>query len=259
MIRVMRHDPHIGWVLLLTLLAFLIRVTSIWANLPDVPNPDAFKLIWPPLRMAYGNWRATGGYPPLYIYILLLEYGAAYGLGSLAGSYSGTLDFAAKMIADPTPLYLMGRTTSVLLGTATVPLLYAVGRRLYDGHVGVLAAAFLTVDTVHVYASQVVKNDVLMVFLLLLSFWFACGVLQRGQIRDYALAGLLVGLATAAKYNAVLGILPITAAHILRFREQGRGWPQTLLARPLWLVGLCTLGGFLLGYPHFLLDPAPGN
>lgn len=252
--RPLFRDPYLPWALLLALLALSLRVCSIAANLPDVPNPDEYMLIWPPLRMAYGTWTATGGYPPLYAYLLLVEYGVFYGLGALAGQFGGPMDFARQMLSDPTPLYLMGRTTSVLLGTATVLWLYAVGRRLYDGRVGLLAAAFLAFDTVHVYASQVVKNDVLMVFLLVGSFWFAVGILEQGRKRDYALAGLLAGLATAAKYNGVLAVLPIIAAHILQSRARHVPLRKSLLAIPFWLAGLCTAGGFLLGYPHFLLN-----
>jgi hypothetical protein len=235
--------------------AFAVRVCSIWSNLPLVPNPDEYLIVWPPLRMAYGTWYASGGYPPLYMYIMLVEYGVFYVLGALAGRFAEPMDFARQMIADPTLLYLMGRATSVLLGTATVLALYAVGRRLYDGRVALLAAAFLTFDTVHVYASQVMKNDVLMVFLLILSFWFVCGILQEGRTRHYVLAGLLAGIATAAKYNGAIAVLPIVGAHLLRSRARGTNLVQTFLARPLWLAGLCTVGGFLLGYPTFLLDP----
>jgi dolichyl-phosphate-mannose--protein O-mannosyl transferase len=153
MIRSIRRDPGLRWVLLLALLAFAIRVCSIWSNLPDVPNPDEFKTIWPPLRMAYGNWQASGGYPPFYMYILLVEYAAIYAVGTLFGHFAGTTDFARTMIANPTPLYLMGRATSVLLGSATVLVLYAIGRRLFDRRVGLLAAAFLTFDTVHICPS----------------------------------------------------------------------------------------------------------
>lgn len=256
MILHVQTDRYTRWALLLAVVAFLLRLTSIWSNLPDVPNPDAFKIVWPPLRMAYGTWYAGGGYPPLYMYLLLVEYAGLFGLGTLVGVYSGTMDFAVQVIADPTPLYLLGRTTSVLLGTGTVLALYAVGRRLYDGRVGLAAAAFLTFDTVHLYASQVVKNDVLMVFLLVLSFWFACGILQEGRTRHYLLAGLLLGLAAAAKYNAVVAALVIVLAHVLRSRAAGTSLLKAFFAWPLWLAGLCTVVGFLLGYPHFLLDPA---
>jgi 4-amino-4-deoxy-L-arabinose transferase-like glycosyltransferase len=251
----LRRDPYLRWALLLALVALVIRACSIWSNLPDVPNPDEFITIWPPLRMAYGTWYATGGYPPLYAYLMLAEYGAFFVLGTLVGQFHGTMDFARQVLTDPTPLYLLGRTTSVLLGTATVVALYAVGRRLYDGRVGLLAAAFLTVDTVHVYASQVVKADVLMVFLVVLSAWFAAGILREGRTRQYVLAGLLAGLAIAAKYNAAIAILPIVAAHLLRCREEKATLWQALRPSLLWLAGLGTIAGFLLGYPHFILDP----
>jgi len=241
--------------MLFLVIAFALRLCSIWANLPSVSNPDEFKLVWPPLRMAYGTWYAGGGYPPLYMYVLLVQYGVYYGVGALAGQFAGTLDFARRVIADPTPLYLMGRMTSVLLGVATVALMYAVGRRLYNSRVGLLAAAFLTFDTVHVYASQVVKNDVLMVFLLVAALWFACGIMQMGRTRDYAFAGLSVGLATAAKYNALAGALLILSAHLLYSRVGHKTVIRSLTTPRLWLAGLCTLSGFLLGYPHFVFDP----
>lgn len=250
-----RRDPYLRWAALLVLVAFAIRVCSIWANLPDVPNPDEFMFVWPPLRMAYGTWDAVGGYPPLYAYILLVEYGIFYIFGVLLGRFTGPMDFAVQMMTNPVPLYLIGRVTSVLLGSATILVLYAIGRRLYDGRVGLLAAAFLTFDTVHVYASQVVKNDVLMVFLLTLAFWFTCSILREGRRRDYVLTGLLAGLAMAAKYNAAVVTLPILVVHLLYSRRQGKGPLRAFLAWPLWIAGICVVAGFLLGYPHFVLDP----
>jgi hypothetical protein len=95
------------------LVAFAVRVCSIWSNLPLVPNLDEYLIVWPPLRMAYGTWYASGGYPPLYMYIMLVEYGVFYVLGTLAGRFAGPMDFARQMIADPTLRYLMGRANSV--------------------------------------------------------------------------------------------------------------------------------------------------
>jgi hypothetical protein len=253
--RILCWNRPVGLMLLLTLAAFAVRLYSIWSNLPDVPNPDEYMLVWPPLRIAYGTWYASGGYPPLHMYVLLGEYGILYTLGAVIGQFAAPMDFAVRMLSNPTPLYLVGRVTSVLLGTASVWLLYAVGRRLYDERTGLLAAAFLAFDTVHVYASQVVKNDVLLVFLLLLCSWFSVGILTEGRGRHYLLAGLSAGLAAAAKYNGAIAIFPILVAHLLRSRAGNIGLFRALLLPLLWLAGLCTLVGFLLGNPTFLLDP----
>jgi hypothetical protein len=248
---------HRDWLLLaaLTLLAFGLRIWGGWANLPDVPNPDEYLMIWPSLRIGYGNLAATRGYPPLVNFVLFFEYAAYFLLGYALRWFSSPMDFAFQMIANPTPLYLIARTTMALIGAATVPLLYQVGKTLYDRRVGLIAALFLTFDFVHAMVSKVAKVDAPMVFLLCLSFLFSARVLKDGKTRDYLLAGLFAGLAAAAKYNALLVALPLALAHLLRNWREGGSWLKVLNSKPLWLGGLCVILGFWLGYPHLVLDP----
>lgn len=241
---------------ILTLLAFGLRIWGMWANLPDVPNTDEYQMILPSLRIGYGNLAVTNGYPPLTNFILFFEYTAFYGLGHLLGWFSSPIRFAYQIVADPTPLYLIARTTMALIGAATIPLLYLIGTTLYSRWVGLLAALFLTFDFVHAMLSKVAKVDALMVFLICLSFLYSARVLDKGRMRDYLLAGLFAGLAMAAKYNAILVVVALLVAHVIHSRQAKKPWPQILMATPLWLSGLCALFGFWLGYPHIILDPS---
>jgi 4-amino-4-deoxy-L-arabinose transferase-like glycosyltransferase len=88
-------------------------------------------------------------HPPFYYSLLHLWIGV---LGSSV--------FSAKLL-------------SVLIGTATVPLLFATGRRLFGGAGGLLAAGMLTISPFHIYYSQEVRMYVLVTLLCLASFDFA--------------------------------------------------------------------------------------
>ena len=59
------------------------------------------------------------------------------------------------LLLGPSPLAV--RLLSVLVGTATVPLLYATGRRLLGERGGLLAALLLAISPFHVYYSQEVR------------------------------------------------------------------------------------------------------
>jgi 4-amino-4-deoxy-L-arabinose transferase-like glycosyltransferase len=67
--------------------------------------------------------------------------------------------------------------------------------------------------------------------------------------RDYALAGLLVGLAASTKYNAGMVALAVVLAHVLRWRR------ESLRTFGLLLVagGMSALG-FLIGTPYALVS-----
>lgn len=63
------------------------------------------------------------------------------------------------------------RLLSCLLGTLTVPALYAVGARLFDRATGLAAALLLAVDTGHLWASQEARSYALVMCLTTVSWW----------------------------------------------------------------------------------------
>jgi 4-amino-4-deoxy-L-arabinose transferase-like glycosyltransferase len=71
----------------------------------------------------------------------------------------------------PSPVAL--RLLSVLIGALSVPLLYATGRRLWGGNVGLMAALLLALSPWHVYYSQEVRMYGLVTLLCLAALFFA--------------------------------------------------------------------------------------
>jgi 4-amino-4-deoxy-L-arabinose transferase-like glycosyltransferase len=122
------------------------------------------------------------------------------------------------------------RFSSVAMGTLTVPLLYAVGRRLFargmgkteaffSVHIGLLAATDIAVGYWHIYFSRLALRAIVLPPILLASMWclwrarrlttlsFSAGLPWWG------IAGLLLGLAlytyTAARLLTLLFVLLI--------------------------------------------------
>jgi len=75
-------------------------------------------------------------------------------------------------------------------------------------------------------------------------------VYQRGRTRDYVLAGVMVGLTAATKYNGALILVCLVTAHFLR--TGWRGWQD----RRLYLAGAASALAFVCATPFAIFDPA---
>ncbi len=163
---------------------------------------------------------------------------------------------------------VVGRFLSGLWGALTVLVLALLGRRLFGArepdregepdatprfgeHVGVLGGLFLALSVFHVQNSHFATNDIPLTCLILVALLFLVRVVHQGRLRDYAAAGLAIGLATATKISALPVLLPLALAVLFRGRAEanmGRALRRGLLA----LVGIAF--GFGLGEPYALLD-----
>ena len=89
------------------------------------------------------------------------------------------------------------RSLSVIFGVATIPAIYFLGRRLFDSHVGLVAAALLAVNAYHVRYSQEARCYSLMVLLCVCSSFFFLKSLEAPS-RGTRLAH--IGFSSAAVY-----------------------------------------------------------
>jgi len=152
----------------------------------------------------------------------------------------------------PIPYFLMGRSLSALLGTATVALVYRLGRRLYSHAVALLAALFLAVAFLHVRDSALATVDAPATFFVVLSLLGSAGVLAGAGARSYTLAAIGGGLAAATKYNTALVLVSLAAAHCLPSRDEHAAAARSLAS----LVGAALLAVlvFLAVNPYLILD-----
>lgn len=76
------------------------------------------------------------------------------------------------------------RSLSAVMGVITVPLLFLVGRRLFDWRVGLLSALLLSVSPYQVYYSQEHRYYALFLMLCLASIWLLLRALGVGDRRE---------------------------------------------------------------------------
>ena len=149
-------------------------------------------------------------------------------------------------------LILYGRLLSAAAGTATVALLYAVGRRVGGARLGMVAAALLAGNYLHVRDSHALKPDVLLAAGVLVSLWLLARYAAAPDRRSAAVAGLSIGLTMAIKYN---GILLLAAAYLAGVLASPHAGARRLV--PAVEVVLCAgvaLATFVVASPYLVLD-----
>jgi hypothetical protein len=186
-------------------------------------------------------------YSPLPMYLLI-------GVVELYERLVRPLDLTT--LSDGVTFMVMGRAISAAFGTATIPVVYAIGRRLGGTVAGVVAAALLAFAVLHVRDSHFFSVDASLTFFCTLTWWFAIRIAQEGRLRDYGWAGLAFGAAVLSKYSAAFLAAVLGVAHLLsprRFAWPGSAGDWTRWAWRGLIPGLVGVATFLVLDPHVLL------
>jgi 4-amino-4-deoxy-L-arabinose transferase-like glycosyltransferase len=197
---------------LVLVIAFALRLWGIEEGLPYVYNVDEYGHFVPE-AVAMSLHGLNPHYfinPPALTYLLHVVF--AVSLGGRAGI---TREFALH----PDRVFLVARITVALLGTVSVGLLYLVGARLFNRAVGLLAAAVMAVAFLPVFYGHLALNDVPTLAPLTLSLLGTAGILRRGRLLDYLVAGIGLGLAAATKYTAGVMLIPLLAAAAAQYLD----------------------------------------
>ena len=208
-----------------------------------------------------GDWNLHRfNYPPLYAYF----QAGAYALYFLYGVTQDLWRYVPTFVVPN--YYLVGRLQTALFGTLTILIAYLTGRRLRDHRTGLLVAALLGVNYLHIIHSHYATFDVMLTFWTSLTLLFSSSIVVRQDpsVRErasawYFLAGLCAGLAGATKYNgAVVIIVPLLAYFLATpWNEWGRFSGRLVLTLGAFLLGFFGGNPFALGnLPDFLNDLA---
>jgi 4-amino-4-deoxy-L-arabinose transferase-like glycosyltransferase len=241
------RDWRLGWGLAIgavLLLALGLRLWGVSHGLPYAYNADEnAHFVTRAIGMFGHDWNPNYYVnPPAYTYVVHLLLGIAYG---------GRAGVSDAFAAHPTSIWMIGRVAAGVIGTLAVWLLYLAGSRLVDRRVGLLAAGLMAVAFLPVFYSKLALNDVPTTAGVCLALWGAAGILRLGRARDYAFAGIGLGLACATKYTGGIVLLSILGAAGAQFAVSGG---RAFAIRGLAIAAVAALGMFLVANPYALLD-----
>jgi len=231
----------------LVLAAFVLRAWGARFGLPEAFfHPDEHAIVERAASiLRTGDYSPHWfNYPSAYVYLQAIAY-IPYFLISAARGFGNAIPSTA-----PYGFYFAGRLMTALLGAFTVPVVFALASRAFGRKTGLISAALLTFNLLHVVHSHYVTTDVPTAFFVALCLLFCFLSVQKGETKYTMLGALFAGLAASTKYPGGVVIVPVLVAQA--FGHGRRNW--SALAQ--WW-GLCVgvfVGGFLLGTPYAFLE-----
>jgi 4-amino-4-deoxy-L-arabinose transferase-like glycosyltransferase len=223
----------------LAAVALGLRLWGITFGLPAIYRPDENIVVGRAMGVLTGTFDPQfANWPHLYFYV------SAASLELLRPAFS---------LLGPAAPYLGLRLLAALLGTATVVLVYVVGRRAYGQTAGLIGALGLAVAFLHVRDSHFATLDIPLTLACIATLYFAVRLAQSGALRPALLAGVCAGLAAGVKYNGALTLAGIAASVLTRFGGDSARRFIPLAAR-LVGIGLLSLLVFALTSPFLMID-----
>jgi hypothetical protein len=240
-----------GWPLAvtgITLLALGLRLWGIRWGLPFAYNLDERSHFVP---RAVGFFRDHSLDPDYQLNPAgLMEWVAA----ALAVTHGSSASVVRTWTQDPGAVWTVARVASALLSTAAIPLLYVAGSRMFGRWAGLCAAAVLATAFLPVHYGHLALNDAPSLAPTALALIGIAGVLRTGRAREYALAGLGLGIAVGFKYNAAFIVIPLLCAAGVRLARDRRA-AAAPVAIGLLIAGAVALVAFAACDPYALLRP----
>ncbi len=235
-------------VLLICLLGLVVRLIGLRWSLPDAAHP--FSTYHPDEVVNLGVARTVNfiqgkidikyyNYGSLYFYLvaIVMDMGKTYGFVSKLDAASSIQSLAAHMDG----LFLSGRLVSFLSGIFTIPVVYAIGKRLEGHRVGLYASLLFALTPLSVVDSDFFTVDSTGVLFVALALLYALKMYEDGALKETIAAGVWVGLASATKYN--LGMVLVAPVLALMLGKMNR--------KLLKLFSLClsSILAFLIACP----------
>jgi hypothetical protein len=169
--------------------------------------------------------------------------------------------FLWRANADPQGILVAARGGMIALGVLLLVGVFFWGRRLLGAAGGWLALLLAVFDPNLIANSRIISTDLPLTAFFFLAAWRLWCWLERRRGYDVVLAGVLGGLAMAAKYNGLL-FWPVAAAAVLLYHPR----PEFRIAKDSWwrrlagvagagVIGLLVLWGvyrFTWGVPQHL-------
>jgi hypothetical protein len=237
-------DPYL---LLALALAVALVAHGIWWGWVEDWNPDSMALRHLLTDRHHLLEPAEFLKPPFHTYLnFFLVVLPLKLLGRLTQLVTGQRqDFAVGMLYS-------SRLIQIALFMGIVWLTYRVALRACDRLAARYAALVAATSAGFVLQTHFLTADIPVTFWMLASFACAQAILGDPRLRNYLLAGLLAGVATATKYNGLVIALAIPVFH--SFANTGTPLLRRAVDRRLLVGAVMVIVGFVLANPYALLD-----
>ncbi|MDP3888672.1 MAG: glycosyltransferase family 39 protein [bacterium] len=154
-----------------------------------------------PHFFAYGSF-------PIYLYRAVCDL-----LFNLTGDI--------KWINEWPNINLVGRFFSALFSTASIALIFLLGKKLVNKNFGLLAAFLMAFNASLIQTAHFGVTESMLVFWLLLITLLSLKISGKPTIKYYLLTGIVFGLAVSTKISALsFVVIPATAHFLFHFRKR---------------------------------------
>src|SRR5919201_4430398 len=164
-----------------------------------------------------------------------------------------------KVTSYVVPEVIAGRLLSVIAGTLTIAVVYALVTRLLHPWAGVLAAVALAVAPLHLWYSQEARQYAVTALLVAMTYLALVAYVQSGRRCWATTYGLAILLALYTEYSALFALAPQLLLLVTRRERAGALIGVGLLAGLCflpWLPRLLAVVGPTSAQAQFTLSPA---
>ncbi len=241
-------ERYIHWV------ATTIEWPDEWATAFSPSESTINPYYWPPDAESVGivveqdqPRKFAYGHLPLYLGVAATKLADWLGETAVSNIFPAHWLFTTDILntADMVEfrhLAVVTRALTGLVDLGTILFVFLLGRRLFSPEVGLLAAAFLALNVMHIQLAHFFVVDPYLTFFTVAALYFMVkgqgGKVARWQSGSEAeaqraltssafyviLAAVFVGLAVGAKFSAVLLFLPLAVTAWLGFGEKWIRW-----------------------------------
>lgn len=166
------------------------------------------------------------GHFPLYLLVIVAHAGQALGewFGETTLAFPPAfqpLHTVGRHLAEYNYLAPVGRAISAACDLGVLLLVYALARGIYGRGAGLLAAAAYAFAVLPIQLSHFYAVDVVLTFCVMATLAAAARWAERGGWGAALMAAVFLGLAVGSKFSAVLLVLPLVAAAVMRAVHPG--------------------------------------
>ena len=237
--------------------SFYLRADDMFRVLTEAPGHETWLAQWPEMRAGLPDigTALSAEHSPLNPHWFPLGSSLIYGLVLIRSVAELFTDWGAM------DMRFAGRTLAALADTASVFLVFAIGRRMYGRWTGLLAAALTAFAVIHIQHAHFYRPEPFTVLTSLAALWAMLRFVDTARMRDAALLGLLVGLAMAPKVSVAPILAPLVLVFLWTWKDRAGGrwtdltvWSAVRFAPTVLLAGLLALAGFFITTPYAFLD-----